>query len=63
MTEDRTKGTIRFDWMALAKRAVQIEVVLQQIADPSFVGNYSDTEVVAIYREWARNVLEADRAD
>ncbi len=35
-------------------RAEQAERVLARIADPSYVGNYSDAEVVEIYRKWAK---------
>lgn len=37
--------------------AEKCEVVCRQIADPSYTGNYSDEEVVAIYRTWAKNAL------
>lgn len=30
---------------------------LTWIADPSYVGNYSDAEVVEIYRKWAKEAL------
>jgi hypothetical protein len=43
--------------MSVSKIA-KLHVVLRQIADPSYVGNYSDAEVVAIYRKWAKNALD-----
>ena len=36
-----------------------LEQALRQIADPSYVGNYSDAEVVEIYRKWALAALDA----
>ena len=32
--------------------------VLKVIANPSYVGNYSDAEVVEIYRKWAQSALD-----
>lgn len=32
---------------------------LEQIADPSYVGNYDDAHVLSIYIEWARKALAA----
>ena len=36
-----------------------LAVVLRQIADPSYVGNYSAEEVVEIHRKWATDALAA----
>ena len=36
----------------------RLRKVLKQIADPSYIGNYSDREVVEIYRKWATYALQ-----
>ena len=41
-------------------RERRLEGVLRWIADPSYVGNYSDAEVVEIYRKWAKGALDAE---
>ena len=38
--------------------ALDLIGVLRVIADDSYVGNYSDEEVIDIYRTWATNALE-----
>ncbi len=48
--------------LAWFKTKVAGKRVLAQIADPSYVGNFSDQVVIDIYRTWARNALDASRA-
>ena len=36
------------------------ERALREIADPSYVGNYSPEEVVSIYRKWAAAATHSD---
>ena len=44
---------------ASQERERQLRETLEQIADPSYVGNYKPDEVVAIYRKWAVNTLDS----
>jgi hypothetical protein len=42
---------------ALLAEAATLREALGWIADPSYVGNYDDRQVVEIYRKWAVNAL------
>jgi hypothetical protein len=54
-TSQRTEALAALD--ALVADRDRLRGVLGEIADPSYVGNYSDAEVVDIYRKWATYAL------
>lgn len=43
--------------LEVAAERDRLRRVLGEITDPSYVGNYSEAEVIAIYRKWAANAL------
>ncbi len=55
-------GDLQRAFEALEAELAALRVTLGQIAEPSYVGNYLDHEVVEIYRKWAQNALAAAEA-
>ena len=53
------KCELRVALAASQEKERQLTEALEQIADPSYVGNYKPDEVVAIYRKWAANTLDS----
>ncbi len=45
---------------ALLAENQRLREALTWISDPSYVGSYSDAEVVEIHRSWAREALAGD---
>ena len=47
----------------LLARVRELTEALTWIADPSYVGNYDDAQVIEIHRSWAKNALAAGETE
>jgi hypothetical protein len=49
--------------IAAARAGERCREALEWIADPSYVGNYGEAEVIKVHREWARAVLRSNQGE
>jgi hypothetical protein len=68
LVEQVRSGHLATNWaeerelaLKLADEVERLTGVLQQIADPSYIGAYDNTEIVMIHRKWARNALAKEK--